>query len=197
LILEDRIKSAWEKALERAERMPRVPDEELRRAEYVPRGRAMAARYLQEKDFDLAAAVAAQDPQVRPYLAEGAREVLLINLVLPREDGPEEDDRRVMEGLAALSRNRAALGRVLGELEYLLDYYRKARQTTYQRLKDGFSKRLARAQQQIEARMGPGVVVDVERQPAFLEEWSRLQAQLSSQFEDKLSELKEEIRAIG
>lgn len=195
--LEDRIKSAWEKALERAQQMPEVPEEELRRAEYVPRGRMMAARYLKEKDYDLGAGVAAQDPGVRPHVAEGAREILLLNVVLPLDDDSGERNRRAMEGLAVLSRNRAALVQALGELEYLFDYYGKARSHTYERLKDNFGKKLQKAQQRIEARMGPGVVADVERQPAFLEEWSRVRAQMDAQFEDKLSEIKEMIRAIG
>ena len=195
--MEDRIKSAWEKALERAQQMPEVPEEELRRAEYLPRGRMVAARYLKEKDYDLAAGVAAQDSALRPYLAEGARDTLLLNIALPRDDDPGEQNRRAMNGLVALSGNRAALAQALGELEYLFDYYGKARSSTYQRLKDSFGKRLARARQKVEARMGPGVVADVERQPAFQEEWSRLQAQLAAQFEDKLGEIKEAIRAIG
>ncbi|HUW63272.1 MAG TPA: hypothetical protein VMW83_01025 [Spirochaetia bacterium] len=177
--------------------MQEVSAEELLRSENVTKGQMMAARFLKENSYDLAAALAGQDPALRPYLAQGARETFLLNINLPLDEEETLANRRAMSGLAALGQDRGALAESLGELEYLFDYYGKAMDSTYQRLKDNFSQRAARTPKKAEGRMAPGMVIDVERQPAFLEEWSRVRGQLGAQFEEKLSEVKQRIREIG
>jgi len=47
------MKSAWEKAMEKAEKLGKPTDEELKQIEYVPAGNALAARYIQEDNVDL------------------------------------------------------------------------------------------------------------------------------------------------
>jgi hypothetical protein len=193
--VDDRIKSAFEKAMERAGQMQEVPAWELARADNLPKGRMMAVRFLNGQDFDLAADLGRQDRSLRPYLAEGARETFLLHIGLPADDEGREANRRAMNGLVATAADKGALAEALGELEYLFDYYGKVLDSTYQRLKANFSQRAAGAKRKAESR--PGMTIDVARQPAFLEEWSRTRAQLTAQFEEKLNEVKQAIREIG
>lgn len=195
--MDDRIKSAFEKAMERAGQVKEMSDSELARVENIPRGRMMAARFLKEKDYDLAADLAGQDPAVRPFLGEGARETFLLNIVLPLTDQEREANRRAMRGLTLTGGDRKVLGEALGEMEYLFDYYGKVLDSTYQRLKAGFGQRVDKARKKAEARLGHSVAIDVERQSAFIEEWGRTRAQITAQFEEKLNELKKMIRGKG
>ena len=47
------MKSAWEKAMEKAEKLGKPSDDELKQLEYVPAGNTLAARYLQEDNIKL------------------------------------------------------------------------------------------------------------------------------------------------
>ncbi len=60
------IKSAWEKAMEKVEKLGKPSEEELKQLEYVPAGNRLAARYLKEKTFDL-------DAELIKYKGTGAR----------------------------------------------------------------------------------------------------------------------------
>lgn len=193
--MDDRIKSAFEKAMERAGSMGEVSAEELSKAENMPKGRMMAARFLADADYDLAGALAGEDPGVRPYIGEGARETLLLNIVLPQDGQALPGNRLAMSGLAVIGQDRGALAEALGEMEYLFDYYGKIVESTYQRFKDSFGQR--RFPKQAGRRMDPGMGANVEKTSAFLEEWSRVRVQLEEQFEEKLRELKNKIRQIG
>jgi hypothetical protein len=47
------MKSAWEKAMEKADKLGKLSSEELQQMEYRPTGNRIAAQYLQEEQFDL------------------------------------------------------------------------------------------------------------------------------------------------
>ena len=51
------MKSAWEKAMERAEKLGKPSDEELKQLEHIPTGSRLAATYLGEEKYDLAAEI--------------------------------------------------------------------------------------------------------------------------------------------
>ena len=49
------IKSAWEKAMEKANSLGKLSPDEADKFKYVPLGNALAAQYLREKVYDLEA----------------------------------------------------------------------------------------------------------------------------------------------
>lgn len=191
----DKIKSAYEKALERVRAM-NLDQVDLSGVEFEPKGSQAAARFLREKNFDLLGELNRYPEDVRGYVKKGMEETLLQNIQLPADENTRETNRRAMEGLLALKKNKSALKQVFSELEYLFNYYARAFEHTYANLKESFAARLEQAQEALQRQLGVKVRVDVERHPAFLEEWLRVQGELNGQYEAILAEQKGKIRSI-
>ena len=60
------MKSAWEKAMEKIEKLGKPSDEELKQLEHIPAGNRLAARFLKEENFDL-------DSELTKYKGTGIR----------------------------------------------------------------------------------------------------------------------------
>ncbi len=71
-----RIKSAFEKAMERAESMGEPTPEERLQIKFLPQGERLAAEYL-KGEGDLKSTVEECNPEGRPYLVKGACKVLI------------------------------------------------------------------------------------------------------------------------
>jgi hypothetical protein len=71
------MKSAYEKAMEKVEKLGKPTEEELKKLEYIPIGNAIAARYLQEEDFNLDAELTKHKGEgSRQYIVKGVQEIL-------------------------------------------------------------------------------------------------------------------------
>ncbi len=188
--MEGRIKTALEKALERAESLPKVSPEEIVRMENVPRGRSIGASYMGNKDFNLKEALAEIPENTRKYVLEGLQEVLLMNVTLSADDVADEVNRRAMAGIMVIKKDKARATAVLGELDQLLKYYRQAMEQTRERFKQEFELRGRAARRQ-------GIRERAVERMEFREEWAGVVRQLNQRFEMGLAELKERIKNIG
>lgn len=191
----NKIKTAYEKAMERLSSL-NLDDVNVASIEYTPKGNAAAARFLEEKDFDLLAELERYGEDERGYVLDGIKETFIRNIQLPKDELTQETNKRAMEGLLLVKKNKGALRQVFSELEYLFSYYTQALDHTYENLKQSLSARLAPTQKALEQQLGAKLKVNVERHPAFMEEWMRLQQQLDTQYEAVLNEQKEKIRRI-
>lgn len=187
--MEGRIKTALEKALERAESLPEVSPEEIARIENVPRGRSIGASFMNNKGFDLGEALAQIQGDTRKYVLEGLQEVLLMNITLPADESADELNRRAAEGILAIKKDKAKVTAALGELDHLLQYYRQAVEQTRERFRQEFEMRSRAARRQ-------GVRERTMERLEFREEWANVARQLNQRFEIGLAELKERIKQI-
>jgi hypothetical protein len=193
--MENRIKTALEKAMERAQNLE-VSETELQQMDLVPKGQTLAAKFLQDKDLDLRQELAGFREAERHLVLKGLEETLLRNINPPATEGAAETNRRAMEGILTIKEDKRAVMEVFGELEYLFQYYTEAVKHTYANLKEVFSRRTDAAKQVLEQQMGIRVRVDVEKHPAFQEEWLRALNDLNARYEGILAEHKERIRRI-
>ena len=186
--MEGRIKTALEKAMERAQSFPEVSREEIARIENMPRGKSIGASFMNNRNFNLKEALAEIPEGIRKYAVEGVQEILLMNISLSSE---EDDDsaRRAMEGVMVIKRDRAQVSDVLGELDHLLQYYRQAMDQTQERFKKEYEMRSRSARSQ------GGRERSMERME-FREEWANVVRQLNSRFEANLAQLKDKVRKI-
>jgi prophage DNA circulation protein len=191
------IKSAFEKAMERAERLGRASPEELERLKYVPEGEKLAAKYLWN-ECPLAEELNKYEEKLRGLLMQGAQEVLLKNIDLPRNEALHRTSEKAMEGLRTLKKDGASLDKVYAKIANIFEHYQqqgaKQKQETYEALRRDFQARLQQALQQ--QGLPAGARVDVESQPQFQEQWRRVSAQLDSQYLQLLDEYKREIASI-
>ena len=193
------IKSALEIAMEKVERLGKVTDEERLKWKYVPEGEKLAARYLKQ-NLNLVAELSNYDQNVIKYIKEGATDILIRNINLPKNDFTKRNNKKAMEGLKTLKSDKIGVENIYSKMRSIFNHYteqgEQQRKQAYESLKVEFE---AKVQQAIQQQLGSvmGIKIDVERQPQFQEEWRKLQAQLDSQYIKLLDEFKQELSAIA
>ena len=192
------MKGAWEKAMEKVEKLGKLSEEELKQLEHQPAGNKLAAKYLQETDYNLDAELTKyKGTGVRKYVLQGIQEIFLRNIVLPKNEHDMQTTRRAMAGLRLLKENKNLLDTILDRITNLLNYYGQARQQTYLQFKKGFEAKLQETNQAMQQQMGAKVRIEPEQHPQFLEEWRRISSQLDAQYEKALEEHKQQIVKIA
>jgi len=193
------IKSALEIAMEKAEKLGKATDEERLKWKYVPEGEKLAAKYIKQ-DCNLVAELSKYEENVTRYVREGAVDILVRNINLPKSDLTRRNNKRAMDGLKTLKSDKVGVENIYTKLRRIFEHYMETgeqqRKQTYETLKAEFE---ARMQQAVQQQLGPlpGIKIDVEREPQFQEEWRKIQAQLDSQYIKLLDEYKQELRGIA
>ena len=195
----DDIKSALEIAMEKAEKLGKATDEERLKWKYVPEGEKLAAKYIKQ-DCNLVAELSKYEENVTRYVKEGAVDILVRNINLPRNDLARRNNKRVMDGLKTVKSDKVGVENIYTKLRRIFEYYMETgeqqRKQAYEALKTDFE---ARMQQAVQQQLGPvpGIKIDVEREPQFQEELRKIQAQLDSQYIKLLDEYKQELRSVA
>ena len=193
------IKSAHEIAMEKVAKLGEATEEERLKWKYVPQGEELATRYLKE-DCNLVAELSQYQEDVKGYIIEGAAEILIRNISLPKNDAARRNNRRAMDGLKTLKSDKVSVENTFSRIRNIFNHYaeqgEQQRQQAYQSLKTEFEAKIEQAVQQ---QLGTltGIKVDVEKQPQFQQEWHRIQTQLDSQYLNLLNEYKRELSAIA
>ena len=194
----EEIKSAMEIAMEKVAELGEVTEEERLRWKHVPEGEKLAARYLKQ-NLNLLSELGKFEEETKKYVIEGAQDVLIRNIDLPRNDFLSKKNKRVMEGIKLLKNDKVSVENVFSKLRRIFEHYteqgEQQRNQAYESLKADVE---AKIQQALKQQMGPmgGMKIDVESQPQFQEEWRRLLAQLDMQYMNILNEYKQELAAI-
>ena len=194
----DDIKSAADIAMEKLEKIGSATEEERLRWKYITEGEKLAARYLKE-DSNLVIELGQYEENVKRYIIEGAGEILIRNITLPKDNSVEKNNRRAMDGLKNIKGDKVSVENVHSKIRRIFKHYleegEQQRKQAYESLKAEVEAKL---QQAIAQQVGTpvGIRIDVERQPQFQEEWRKLQTQLDSQYLKLLDEYKRELSAI-
>jgi len=192
------IKSAREIAEEKLAQIGEATEEERLKWQYVPEGEKLGGKYIKE-NVNLVVELEPYEAKARKYIVEGAGDILIRNINLPKDDIAKRNNRRAMDGLKTLKSDKVGVENVYSKIRRIFGHYEQEgeqqRRQAYQTLKADFE---AKVQQALAQQIGPvaGFKVDVEKQPQFQEEWRRVQAQLDSQYIRLLDEYKQELRAI-
>jgi len=192
------IKSAREIALEKVGKLEKATSEELLKWQYFPEGEKLATRYLKQ-ECNLVAELGKYDEGAKKYVIEGASDVLVRNINLPRDNIAKKTNTKVMDGLKTLKNDKVAVENVFSKMRHVFNHYvtqgNQQRKQAYEALKADFEAKFRQAvQQQYGTAMG--FRIDVERQPQFQEEWRKLQMQSDAQYIKLLDEFKQELLSI-
>ncbi|MDQ7789817.1 MAG: hypothetical protein RDU41_07170 [Clostridia bacterium] len=193
--MSERIKTAYERAMERAQSI-NVSLDELENTEFKSRGNALAAQYLRDKRVDLGAELGSFEERVRFQAAEGVTETLLNNLSLPTDELAVETNKRVMEGISALKEDKQSVIQILGELDYLFNYYQQAYRQAYDHNRAVYEKKAAKTQEALERQAGVKMTVNLETQPGFKEDLMKIVTQLNDSYQGHLDEHKRRLRRL-
>ena len=191
------MKSAFEKAMERVGGIGEPSKEEMLQWKYVPEGQRLAAGYFKD-DINLVAELSKFKEEQKHFVAKGMEEVLLRNITLPLNETAKKNNRKAMEAIKAVKRDRASLENIYTKIRRILDHHaqqgEQQRKQAYEMLKQDFQSRIQQAMKQ--QGLAPGAKINIESQPQFQEEWRRTLAHLDSQYNTLLDEYKREIQAV-
>jgi hypothetical protein len=192
----DRIKSAYEMAMERFKGRKEVPPEEIEKMEYATIGKTLAAKFLWEKDFDFLKEISKQPDKIKGYILTGAQEVFLSNIQMPVDESTAATTKKALEGVFIIKSNKDALKEISGQVEHLFNYYEKTIEQAFGQFKDSFSAKVSASMKSIEQKVGGKIKFDPEKHPGFREEWLRAVSNLNDQYNNLLTEQKEKIKNI-
>lgn len=183
------MKSALEKALERAEKLGRLSPEERQKArkeEYFAVGKSIAYRYLKQGDKSvLKHEIEQYEGEERQTVLRGVFSVLLDKIELD----DEEETRRAMEGLMVLQGEDLAEG--LKKMEELLAEYRQAKLKVLEKGKSLAAKAIREELHRLRISGTAVGEVNLKVSPA----WDKLMGRLQPQFNERLTHLKQELKA--
>ena len=192
------IKTAAEIAKEKLEKIGEPTEEERLKWKYGPEGEKLAALYLKE-DVNLASEVGKFEEKARKIIITGINEILLRNISLPRNEADRKTNKKAMDGLKALKKDKAAVENVFSRMRHVLDHYvqegANQKKQAYESLKAEFEEKIQEAIRQ-QTGVNAKMKIDVEKQPQFQEEWLQLQAQMEAQYAKLLDDYKKELAAI-
>jgi hypothetical protein len=193
----EELKSAFDIAMERAEKLGKASPEEIRKRDLVPQGEKLAARYLKGQ-CDLTVELSKYDDEARGYVAESVKKVLLRNLDVPKNEVVKRTTRRAMEGIKSLKDDKGGVENVYSKLRRLFKHYEdegaQQRSQAYEELKQDFYRNLQQLAQQ--QGIPTGISIDVESHPQFQEQWRLTLTKLDAQYRTLMEEYKLEVERI-
>ena len=185
----EEMKSALERALERADRMGKLSPEEMQRqneAKYVPAGEAIAQRFFEHGHISiLAEQLDKLENEGKAIAARSALSTLIESIDLDNRDMTE----RALEGINGLERSDH-IGRISEDMVDLFGQYAWQNKLWYEENAEDAGK-------EVKERMASAGIfgnavagINIEND----EEWSRKSDELRSEFNSRLNELK---KALG
>jgi hypothetical protein len=179
------MKSALERALERAEQLGRLPPEEMRKRkeeEYILVGEGLAKRYLEHGFSDvLVDSMSKYDGVGKSLIAKAATRVLLQGIGLQDTDLSE----RAIQGILDLKSDER-IESICQEIEGILQEYHQAKQRCYQEKQATIEKSVRESLHRL--RISGSAVGEINTGTG--KEWKRMVTELQSRFGARLSSLK-------
>jgi len=192
----DKIKSAYEMAMERFQQRDEVPKKEIDRLDSIPVGKAMAAAYIRENNYDLIAEISKQPAENRKYIIEGIHETFINNIQLPMEQHIADQNKRVMSGMLSIVENVEEVAAVFVQLTHLFNYYEQVSTQAYGQMKDAYRAKVMESARKIGNNNITEESIDPERYAGFREEWLRTRTRLNEQYQGALKESKDNLRKV-
>ncbi|OAG28177.1 DUF6657 family protein [Thermodesulfatator autotrophicus] len=186
----DEIKSALEIALEKAEKIGKASKEELRQEKLEKEGRRLAARFLQEKDFNLLKALAEVPSEDKPVVLRAAVDTLVRNIVFPRDELTLKEIEKALKGLETIFIDFPQVRELSAEIKKLLTLYLQQQKQLFEQFKMQFQSQMGEIEEALKQQYGQAVKIEPEMLPQFQEEWGKVKGQLDAQYQRQLDYLK-------
>src|SRR5271157_2950548 len=194
------IKSAYEIAMEKINKIESATPEERMKWKFIPKGEELAGKYIKD-DINLTAELSKYNDEERKYVVQGISAILTRNIDLPKNDAVKKNNRKAMDGIKLIKKDKTGVENVFSKIRYIFNHYTEQgeaqKKEAYEQVKAQFAEKLQQAVQQqmgANARMNN---IDVERHPQFQEEWRKMLVRLDTQYIQHLNEYKHDLLALN
>jgi putative protein kinase ArgK-like GTPase of G3E family len=193
------IKSAYEIAMEKINKIESATNEEKMQWKFVPKGEELAGKYMKD-DINLTAELSKYNDEERKYVVHGISAILTRNIDLPKNDAVKKSNLKAMDGIKLVKKDKTGVENIFSKIRYIFNHYTEQgeaqKKEAYEQVKEQFTLKIQQAMQQ---QMGANARMDninVERQPQFQEEWRKMLIRLDSQYIQHLNEYKHDLLAL-
>ena len=197
--MEERMKSAYEIAMEKIDGFDEPTKDEKMRWQYIPLGEKMAGGYL-EKDINLSLELGKYKGKAKSYVLQGLEEVLIANVNTLKDDAARVRNKKAMEGLKEIKKDKVAVENIFSQMRQLLKHDleqgEEQREQAFNGIKAQFEQQLKQAARQKYGQAADQIEIKAEQHPQFREEVSRVMAQIDSGYLSYLDNYKKELRKI-
>ena len=194
------IKSAYEIAMEKIKDIESATPEERLKWKFVPKGEELAGKYMKD-DINLTTELSKYKDEEKKYVVQGISSILVRNIDLPKNDAVKKNNRKAMDGLKLIKKDKTAVENVFSKIRYIFNHYAEQgeaqKKEAYEQVKEQFAMKLQQAMQQQMGANARMPNIDVERQPQFQEEWRKMLIRLDSQYLQHLNEYKHDLLALN
>jgi len=193
------VKSAYEIAMEKIKDIEPATAEERLKWKFGPKGEQLAGKYMKD-DVNLMAELSNYNEQEKKYVLQGVSAILIRNIDLPKNDAAKKNNRKAMDGIKLIKKDKTAVENVFSKIRYIFNHYAEQgeaqKKEAYEQVKEQFAMKLQQAMQQ---QMGTNARMDinVEQHPQFQEEWRKTLLRLDAQYIQHLTEYKKALQAIN
>jgi hypothetical protein len=193
------VKSAYEIAMEKIKEIEPATTEERMKWKFVPKGEELAGKYMKD-DANLVTELSKYNEQEKQYVLQGVSAILIRNIDLPKNDAMKKSNRKAMDGIKLIKKDKTAVENVFSKIRYIFNHYAeqgdKQKKEAYEQAKAQFAEKL---QQVVQQQMGTNsrMDVNVEQHLQFQEEWRKTLLRLDAQYTQHLTEYKHALLAIN
>jgi len=191
------IRSTLEIALEKADRLGKAKKEELEQERWQEEGKRIAARFLHDELKNLREKIGEIPPGSMKQAIDGATDVLVRNIVLPRDPSQWDTIKRAINGIIEIK--GSPITQVTDRIMEILRMYEQTANQYKQQLKMQFQAKISGLKEALAQQYGEHVAsnLDVESIPEFQQEWSKYRGEIESQFNQQLDQMKDYIRNMA
>jgi glutaredoxin 2 len=162
-------------------------------------GRTLAAAFMGEAEgTDLKASMAKQPKELRAAAMEGAVEIFLSYIQLPRDKVSQTPTDKIAAGLSALCDAASAkqIKGLLDQVKAFLSRYGQDIEQLEKAVIQQFGPKLRQKEQELARRTGQDVKIDPFKDPEFQAFFSKNLGQLKGQYQDALNKAREDLKAL-
>jgi hypothetical protein len=192
------MKSAWQIAMEKADKLGKVSPDELNSIKYVPEGNRIASLFILDEKADLLAELAKFPVgDATRFIKKGIDEILVRNITLPHNDEDTRKTARATAGLRLIKENKKQLESILGLVNTLVNQYQVALQQTYAEFKKKAEATIQQASRTVRPQRGDQMPLEQKLQLQLQEEWREVHSQLESQYDKALDDHRRNILELN
>jgi hypothetical protein len=185
------IRSTLDMVMERAARLaaeaPDVPADEVLKED----GMRLSVSYLAGEAPHLLQLLEQQPVEKQSAIRNGMAIALLRNIILPRGQSLSDQTLQSFKGLQELSGNAPDIMSICSELQQILEQYGQHQEQVRQQFDESIMNQLKMQLQQQGMRIDDTMALSPTMHPHYKEEWARVSADLSSQYNQALEQRKQ------
>lgn len=127
------VKSAFEIAMEKIKDIEPASEEERLKWKFVPKGEQLAGKYMKD-DANMMTELGKYGEQEKKYVLQGVSAILIRNIDLPKNDAVKKNNRKAMDGIKLIKKDKTAVENVFSKIRYIFNHYAEQGEAQKKRL---------------------------------------------------------------